>query len=55
MLRPCSVCLCLIVQVWLRAQRNAKGSGRLYRILYTAGNDAGSCSGVAYACVPLRR
>jgi hypothetical protein len=40
--------------VWLRAQRSAKGNGRLYRIQYTAGNEKGSCRGVAYACVPLQ-
>jgi hypothetical protein len=39
-------------QVWLRAWRNTLGTGRLYRIMYIAGNDAGSCKGVVYVCVP---
>ncbi|KAF6257051.1 hypothetical protein COO60DRAFT_44204 [Scenedesmus sp. NREL 46B-D3] len=38
--------------VSLRAQRNGAGKGRLYRIQYTASNEVGSCSEVAYLCVP---
>jgi hypothetical protein len=40
------------LQVWLRAERNAAGNGRLYRINYNATNEVGSCSGFAYVCVP---
>jgi hypothetical protein len=40
------------VQVFLRAERNGAGKGRLYRIEYTAAAQVGSCSGVAYVCVP---
>jgi hypothetical protein len=40
------------LQVWLRAERNGAGKGRLYRIKYTATNDVGSCSEFAYVCVP---
>lgn len=50
----CVVCLRLLAQVWLRAQRSGNGRGRMYRILYTAGDEANElfCDGVAYVCVP---
>jgi hypothetical protein len=38
--------------VWLRAERNGAGKGRLYRIKYIATNEVGTCSGLAYVCVP---
>jgi hypothetical protein len=40
------------LQVWLRAERNAAGKGRLYHINYNATNQVGSGSGSAYVCLP---
>jgi Calx-beta domain-containing protein len=42
--------------VWLRAERDGKGDGRLYRIEYTAWDDHGNfCGGTATVAVPHDR
>jgi sugar lactone lactonase YvrE len=42
-------------QVLVRAERDAKGDGRVYRIFYTVSDGADSCSGVAKVSVPRRK
>jgi sugar lactone lactonase YvrE len=42
-------------QVLVRAERDAKGDGRVYRIFYTVSDGADSCSGVVKASVPRKK
>jgi streptogramin lyase len=42
-------------QVRVRAERDAKGDGRVYRISYTVSDGAASCSGVATVSVPRKK
>jgi hypothetical protein len=43
-------------QVQLRAERNSRGDGRVYRIAYTLSDGQGdSCGGTAYVAVPRKR
>jgi hypothetical protein len=43
-------------QLWLRAERNGRGDGRVYRIAYAASDDHGnSCAGIVLVTVPHDR
>lgn len=41
--------------VWVRAQRNPMGNGRVYRIAYTASDGTASCLGIANVSVPRKK